>query len=156
MTGHTGTEKSDPAFIEKTSLRVSFETPSSTVLLGEAVPVNMTLHNSGDQSRPFLPINTAFEPQIQADIFEVRYNGELQPYLGIIASRLAVTHDDILMLDPDEKLEQTVNIAELYRMESPGDYEIRYIPRQLVVGENLGVTLEKVAVDTDRLVVTVQ
>lgn len=156
MTGHTDTRKSRPTFLESADLRVSFETASSVVLSGDALPLKMTLVNKGDEPVSFLPTNSAFEEQVQADVFEVLLNGELQPYIGIVSRRLPVTLEDVVLLQPGETLERTINIAELYRMSSPGEYEIRYVPRQLVVDPELGIAFGEVSIDTDGLLVSIE
>jgi len=105
---------------------------------------------------PFLPVNTAFEQPLQADVFEVLLDGEIQPYTGIKASRSPLVAENIMWIGPDETLEQTNNLAEYYTNDLSGTYLVRYDPKTLVVGAELGIEPASVLVDTEELEITIR
>lgn len=140
----------------ESTLRVSMSTETDNVTLGDAIPLHLSLHNTGDSPAPFLPINTAFEAMLTADVFSVTLNDEPQPYLGFIASRLPPTLEDVSMIGPNERVEQTVDIASYYKMDRVGEYFIQYVPNPLVIGEELDVELTTVVVETDQISITVR
>jgi len=116
----------------------------------------MTLKNATSMELPFLPIDTAFEQPIQADVFEVLLDDEIQPYTGIKARRSPLVADNIMWIGPDETLVQTINLDEYYTIDLPGTYLVRYVPKTLVVGAELGIEPASVLVDTEELEITVR
>ena len=137
------------------SLHASIIMPDVELASGDAVSIQMVLHNTGDQPASFLPMNTAFETPLYADVFEVKLMDELLPYIGPMASRLPATADDVLELKPDERLERTVVLSDYYPMDQPGRYEIRYIPRQLTVEPELAIELVELVLDTPAVYVNI-
>lgn len=84
--------------------QVSIEQAVENISLNQAIPVRVSVYNARTEALSFLPMNSAFEDPLQADVFEVYYDGERQPYLGIKTLRLAVTADDFVTLAPANNL----------------------------------------------------
>ncbi len=131
-------------------------TEVADVTLGEAIPVKLSMINTGNAPAPFLPINTAFEVALSANVFSVTYNGQRQPYLGIVARRLPPTSDDVLMIGPSEKLEKIVDIAQYYRFQYKGEYTIQYTAEQLTVDDAIDVEFTPIVIEDDPIEITVR
>jgi|GEM_PF-1641756 hypothetical protein len=140
---------------EKMSLKASLVPEAAEVALGEPVSVHVSVYNSSSDTVLFLPMNTALENPLQADVFEVNLDGERLPYIGIIAQRLPPTLSDFVTLEPGESLEHTLDLAQFYLMNRSGSYQIKYVPRTLTVDPALGVEPLPVSVDEQGVVVTV-
>ncbi len=151
-----------PTVIQKTTeqpvmpLQVTLDPLASELSLGESVQVRVSIHNAGSEPATYLPMNTALENPLQADVFEVSLNNEKQPYIGILAQRLPPQLDDFVMLEPGDQLDVTFDLSLHYLMNQPGHYQVRYAPRTLTIDPALGVEVADVSIATRSLSITIR
>ena len=64
---------------------------------------------------------------IAGEIFQVRRDGRLLPYQGILAMRAAPRPEDYVYLVPGASPTAVVDLAQAYDFSQPGTYTIRFI-----------------------------
>lgn len=109
----------------ETDLEALLEVPH-TLPDGERVPLTFTLINRSERSLFVLKWYTPLEG-IAGEIFQVRRDGQLLPYQGILAMRGDPAPQDYLHLAPGASAEATVDLAQAYDFSQAGTYTIRFI-----------------------------
>ena len=142
--------------MNQNGLQLSISVPQYEFNAGDEIPVQLSLQNTGSDLLSFLPINTALEEPLQADVFDVTYEGQSVAYIGITANRLPPVAEDILTLRPGKNLNRVVNLAEYYQLDMQGKYTIQYKPRQLVVEPGLQVKLAALPSEAGPVEITIQ
>lgn len=91
----------------------------------EPVMLTFTLENRGRLTVAVLRWQLPSE-EIEADILDVRRNGQPVAYLGPLVKRPAPTPDDYVELGPGESLEVSFDPTAVYDMGERGEYTVRY------------------------------
>ncbi len=91
----------------------------------EPVVLTFTLQNRGQLTVAVLRWQLPSD-EIEADILEVRRNGEPVAYLGPLVKRPAPTADDYVELGPGETLTVSFDPTAVYDMAERGEYTVRY------------------------------
>lgn len=63
---------------------------------------------------------------IEADLFDVRLNGEAVPYIGRLVKRAAPRAADFVEVKPGQSLSGLVELSAVYDMRRPGEYTVAY------------------------------
>ena len=74
---------------------------------------------------------------LEADLFDVRLNGEPVPYLGRVVKRAAPRAADFVEVKPGESLSGLVELSAVYDVRRPGEYTVAYrafVPSPLDLG----------------------
>ena len=91
-----------------------------------AVACSFVFTNNGKEDLYLLkretPIEGLFSPFIDVSL----HDSEPIPYQGIIAYRLPPTNDDFVLLKVDESISATVEITDVFNIDTDGLYIIRY------------------------------
>lgn len=106
-------------------LQTGLRSVAGVVSADERAEVLFFLENTGAQPIRILPWNTPLEGELTADIFDITIDGESLLYQGIMVKRAAPTDDDYMTLDPGERREVVIDLAESYPMAAQGSYRVR-------------------------------
>ena len=154
--GLAGEEELKSQSKNQNGLQLSISVPQYEFHTGDEISIHLSLQNTSKDPLSFLPINTALEEPLQADVFDVTHKGQLVAYIGITANRLPAVAEDILTLDSGERLDKVVNLAEYYQLDKQGEYTIQYKPRQLVVEPGLQVKLANLPSEAGPVQIAIQ
>jgi len=106
-------------------LEARLETSRAALQTGDEALVQFSLTNAGDRAAQVLRWHTPFQG-VDADLFEVTWNGEAVTYLGREFKRPAPQPSDYLTLRPGQSLSASVPLNSLYDLSRPGEYTVRY------------------------------
>jgi hypothetical protein len=93
---------------------------------GDVVPLRFSLTNLSDRPLYLLKWFTPLEG-IGGEIFQVRRDGQLVPYQGLLASRGDPTSDAYVFLEAGETVSAEVDLAEAYDFSQDGTYTIAFL-----------------------------
>ncbi len=91
----------------------------------EDLAVRLTLANDGAATVRLPRWLTPFHG-VEADLFDVRLNGEPVAYLGRLVKRAAPRAEDYLEILPGQSLAGMVELSAIYDMRRPGEYTVAY------------------------------
>ncbi|MEJ2748694.1 MAG: hypothetical protein P8183_12435 [Anaerolineae bacterium] len=120
----------------------------NSIQQGSAEPIIMhfTLENHTQQGLYILKWYTPLEG-MGGDIFQVKRDGQLIPYLGPLASRTEPTPESYIFLEPGQGVTAEVDIAQAYDFSQLGTYTIKFrSPRISHIAESeaeLATTLDE-------------
>jgi hypothetical protein len=106
-------------------LQAAIEAPA-TLPSGEVVKLRFTLTNHADVKLYVLKWYTPLEG-IAGEIFRVERDGQVVPYQGILATRLAPPPEAYVPLEPGESVSAEVDLATAYDFSESGEYTISFI-----------------------------
>jgi hypothetical protein len=92
---------------------------------GKSVKLHFALINKSDQLLYVLNWHTPFE-EIIGDIFQVTWNGQTLPYMGILEERGSLSSESYILIGPEDAVFVEVNLSEFYDLSRPGMYTIAY------------------------------
>ena len=118
-------EVAEPPVSPESELRVTLEAPAS-LPSGEAVTVRFTLTNNTAERLYVLKWYTPLEG-IAGKIFRVERDGQVIPYQGILAKRVAPPPEDYVLLEPGESVSAEVDLATAYDFSKAGEYTIEFL-----------------------------
>jgi len=96
---------------------------NSPVEAGQPVLVEFALINPAGRPVYVLRRHTPLEG-IFDDIFRVRRDGKILPYIGPMLKRAAPKRDDYLAILPGDSLSNEVDLARAYDFSEPGEYTV--------------------------------
>jgi hypothetical protein len=91
----------------------------------EKVRLHFLLKNHSETPVYLLKWFTPLEG-VAGDIFEVKRDGQILPYLGILASRTDPTPESYVLLEPGESVYSEIDIGTSYDFSHPGTYKIKF------------------------------
>ncbi len=110
-----------------TALRFRLEARAS-YRTGQPVPIRFILENRSNGPLFVLSWYTPLEG-IKGEIFQVTRDGNPLPYLGRLVKRGAPRAQDYLRIEPHGSRSATVDLATVYDLGRPGDYQVRFAGR---------------------------
>ena len=116
------------------TLHASIEPVAAGSATDGPLELRVEIVNRSDATLAFLPVNTPFEAPLGADVFVVERDGRALPYLGVEMRRLPIEQAELVPMAAGETRETVVDLAPLYPVDVPGEYSIRYAPREMTVG----------------------
>lgn len=103
----------------------------------EPVMLTFALENRGQLTVAVLKWQLPSD-EIEADILEVRRNGERVAYLGPLVKRPAPTPDDYVEIGPGEAIRVSFDPTAVYDMAERGEYTVRYRANLVLAGGTVG------------------
>jgi len=97
-----------------------------TLPVNEPVTLKFTLQNRSDEALYFLKWYTPLEG-ISGKIFNIKRDGQLLPYEGILAMRADPLPDSYIHLEPGESVSAEVDLSNAYDFSQPGKYTIAFL-----------------------------
>jgi hypothetical protein len=107
------------------TLEATIEVPA-TLTSGEVVKLRFTLTNNTDTRLYVLKWYTPLEG-IMGKIFRVERDGQVIPYQGILATRVAPPPEAYILLDAGESVSAEVDLATAYDFSKAGEYTIEFL-----------------------------
>jgi peptidyl-Lys metalloendopeptidase len=132
-----------PAGNPETQLVSSLTADKVTFEQAEPVMLNFTLENRGRLTVTVLKWQLPSD-EIEADLFDVRRNGEPVEYLGPLVKRAAPTPDDYVEIGPGDSIKVSFDPTAVYDMAEKGEYTVRYRARLLT-----GVATAEIGVESN-------
>lgn len=105
-------------------LSVNVKADSRSYRLGEAIEIEVSLINSGDQGIDFLPWNTPFDPGGSGNFFTVHRDGGPVAFLGRMIKRSAPEASDYQNLAPGATIHARINLGTFYDLTQTGEYRL--------------------------------
>ena len=130
--------------VAEATIEVSLEAAESTVQLGE--PINLTVRLTNVGSDPVTVARTFFSPNLV--FFQVTDSeGKTLLFNGPYAKLRPFTEDDFAVLEPEDSVEQSFDLAELYEIDEAGSFTVVAKYKNSDDGSHLGLS----ALTTDGL-----
>ncbi len=123
--GCAPTSSGEAAESPETNLEATVEVPA-TLTSGDVVKLRFTLTNNTDTRLYILKWYTPLEG-IMGKIFRVERDGQVIPYQGILATRVAPTAEAYVLLEPGESVSAEVDLATAYDFSQAGEYTIEFL-----------------------------
>ena len=104
------------------------------------LPMLFKLTNHSSQIVHVLKWGTPLEKVFNHDMFVVKQDDSIVPYIGRMVTRFQPQADDFVTLLPDESITQTIDIADGYAVYDAGDYSVMFDSLVTVVaGETINL-----------------
>jgi peptidyl-Lys metalloendopeptidase len=107
------------------ALASSLSAPKPAFEQAEPVQLTFTLENRGQLTVAVLKWQLPSD-DMEADLLDVRRNGEPVRYLGRLVKRLPPTPEDYVEIGPGEAITVTFDPTAVYDMAEQGEYTVRY------------------------------
>ncbi|PWT97041.1 MAG: hypothetical protein C5B52_14560 [Bacteroidetes bacterium] len=98
----------------------------------EKTNVIFELTNHSKKAVHVLKWNTPLEG-LKSDCLDVRKNGKIVPYDGLMIKRGVPQPQDFIEIQPGQSVGEKVDLSEVYSLNSPGQVKVNYKPDALVV-----------------------
>ncbi|MCP4180706.1 MAG: hypothetical protein GY756_23345 [bacterium] len=93
----------------------------------EKVNINFRVKNNSKDDLEFCYWHTPFENDFTADFFEIKCDGAILPYKGILIKRKAPVKDDYIKLKPGKVISHEIELNKGYDIGKPGKYTVKFL-----------------------------
>ena len=125
------------------ALRCTLGAPA-TAVVGQPVPLRLTLHNTGRQTVHVLTWGTPFEGWLSSFV-TVQQGGQALVYGGASLKRGEPDADEYLAIAPGRSRQAVVDLAEVFDLGQPGHLHVlpRIVLHDWVIGAPAGAPLPR-------------
>jgi hypothetical protein len=95
---------------------------SASYRLGDPILITFEIENIGNETYQLLKWGTPLEKEVRDDFLILQRDGETIPYDGVLVKRGDPSQQSYVLIEPGEKLKETVDISITYPIHEPGDY----------------------------------
>jgi hypothetical protein len=91
--------------------------------LGDPITITFEINNTSSDPYQLLIWQTPLQKEV-FDFFEVRREGEIIPYDGRMVKRGEPTSESYIVIDPGQKITESVDLSTSYKIDKPGNYSV--------------------------------
>jgi len=88
--------------------------------------ISISIRNSSKEEIKVLKWNTPFEESLNSDVFVIKNNNHIVPYMGKVIKRGQPQESDYIKLEPKEQRNINIKLSDYYDMSKKGNYSITY------------------------------
>ncbi len=121
---------SDNDSAHESEISLDMHIVSARSAISSPFEVRITARNVAKRAQNLLLWNTPFEATLSADLFDIRHEGQRLEYRGRMVKRLPPPPAEAYRrIPPGESIEVVLDLADVYALNEPGNYELRYADR---------------------------